>query len=170
MTLSMYEGSIPVFISMLKNLNGILKKGETFAQAKNIEPEVLLNSRLAPDMFPLSRQVQIATDLARRGVSRLAGLDIESTEDNEATFTELIERVDKTIAFLKSIKPEQIDGTEQKELSIKAGGQNLNMTGLMMLMHFSLPNFYFHITTAYNILRHNGVELGKMDYLGKTNQ
>lgn len=168
MTLSMYEGSIPVLISMLKNLNGILKKGEAFAQAKNIEPEVLLNSRLAPDMFPLTRQVQIATDLARRGVCRLAGLDIESTEDNEASFPELIDRVDKTINFLTSIKPEQVEGTEQKELSIKAGGQTLNMTGIMMLLHFTLPNFYFHITTAYNILRHNGVELGKMDYLGKT--
>ena len=167
MTLSMYEGSIPVFISMLKNLNGILKKGEEFANNKNIEQDVLLNSRLAADMFPLCRQVQIATDLARRGASRLAGLEIESTDDNEVTFAELIERVDKTLDFLKSIKPEQLEGTEQKELSIKAGGQTLNMTGLMMLLYFSLPNFYFHITTAYNILRHNGVELGKMDYLGK---
>ncbi len=166
MTISMYQASIPVFISMLENLKQILKKGEAFAETKNIEEGVLINSRLAPDMFPLSRQIQITTDVARRGIARLADMEIDNVEDNEKTIPELIIRVDNTIDFLKSIKPEQVDGTEEKAISLKAGGHTLNFTGIKMLLNFSLPNFYFHITTAYNILRHNGVELGKMDYLG----
>jgi hypothetical protein len=166
MTISMYQASIPVFISMLENLKQLLRKAEVFVEKKNIEQEVLTNSRLAPDMFPLSRQIQIATDIARRGIARLADIEIDSVEDNEKTITELINRIDNTIDFLNSIKPEQVDGTEERALSFKAGGHTLNLTGEKMLLHFSLPNFYFHITTAYNILRHNGVELGKMDYLG----
>jgi len=166
MTISMYQASIPVFISMLENLKQILKKGEAFAETKNIEEGVLINSRLAPDMFPLSRQIQITTDVARRGIARLADMEIDSVEDNEKTIPELIIRVDNTIDFLKSIKPEQVDGTEEKAISLKAGGHTLNFIGIKMLLNFSLPNFYFHITTAYNILRHNGIELDKMDYLG----
>jgi len=166
MTISMYQASIPVFISMLENLKQILKKGEAFAETKNIEEGVLINSRLALDMFPLSRQIQITTDVARRGIARLADMEIDSVEDNEKTILELIIRVDNTIDFLKSIKPEQVDGTEEKAISLKAGGHTLNFTGIKMLLNFSLPNFYFHITTAYNILRHNGIELDKMDYLG----
>lgn len=166
MAISMYQASIPVFICMLENLKQILEKGEAFAETKDLEQGVLTNSRLALDMFPLSRQIQITTDIARRGVARLEDIEIESVEDNEKTITELIDRIDNTIDFLKSIKPEQVDGTEEKALSLKAGGHTLNFTGIKMLLNFSLPNFYFHITTAYNILRHNGVELGKMDYLG----
>ena len=166
MTISMYQASIPVFISMLENLKQILKKGEAFAETKNIEEGVLINSRLALDMFPLSRQIQITTDVARRGIARLADMEIDSVEDNEKTIPELIIRVDNTIDFLKSIKPEQVDGTEEKAISLKVGGHTLNFIGIKMLLNFSLPNFYFHITTAYNILRHNGIELDKMDYLG----
>ena len=166
MAISMYQNSIPVFIHMLGNLSAILKKGEEFAKAKGFEPEVLVNSRLAPDMFPLSRQVQIACDIARRCIGRLAGLELSPIEDKEKSFADLQARIDTTITFLKTVKPEQVDGSEQKPIVVEIPGNKLNFNGAGFLTTFSLPNLYFHITTTYNILRHNGVELGKRDYLG----
>jgi uncharacterized protein len=166
MKMSMYQVSVPVFVHMLENLREFLKKGEVYAEQKMFSPEVLINSRLAPDMLPLSRQIQIATDLARRCVARLAGIEAPVFEDDEKSFTELYVRIDKTIEFLKSIKPEQVDGTEEKPISFEVRGHTLNFHGMGMLLNFSFPNIYFHITTAYNILRHNGVGLGKIDFLG----
>ena len=167
MKISMYQITVPVFIRFLKNLSAILKKGEEFAKAKGFEPEVLLNSRLAPDMFPLSRQIQIGCDLARRCVLRLAGLDIPAIEDNEKTFAEFYARIDSTIATLESIKPEQLDGTEEKMVTLKLRDATHELKGLDMVLYFSQPNVYFHVTTAYDILRHNGVELGKKDFIGQ---
>jgi len=148
------------------NLLGILKKGEVFAAAKKIEPSVLANARLAPDMFPLSRQVQIATDVVKGGAARLAGAEIPSYADTESSFAELYERIQKTIAFLNGFKAAQIDGSEDKAITLKVGGNDLTFTGQQYLLHFVLPNLFFHITAAYAILRHNGVDVGKKDFLG----
>lgn len=166
MKLSMYQASVPVFVHMLQNLREFLKKGELYSEQKMFSPEVLINSRLAPDMYPLSRQVQIATDIARRGVARLAGVEAPVFEDNEKSFSDLYTRIDKTIEFLESIKPDQVDGSDEKPISFEVRGHTLNFFGMGMLLNFTLPNVYFHITTAYNILRHNGVGIGKIDFLG----
>ena len=166
MSLSMYQASVPVLIRALKNLTGVLQKGETFAAMKKIDQSVLINDRLAPDMFPLVRQIQIATDVARRGVARLAGVEALKFEDNEQTFADLHDRIHRTIAYLESFQPEQIDGTEDKPLSIEIGGNTMNFTGKEMLLNFSIPNVFFHATVTYAILRHNGVEVGKKDFLG----
>ena len=167
MSLSMYQASAPVFIRMLNNLSVILAKGAAFAEAKKIEPTVLTSARLAPDMFPLTRQIQIATDGVKGCMARLAGVDVPSYADTETTFPELQERIKKTIAFVSGFKPEQIDGTEDKTINLKVGGNEMTFKGQPYLLHFVLPNVYFHITTTYAILRHNGVEVGKMDFLGK---
>jgi hypothetical protein len=166
MSLSMYQASVPVFVRALKNLTGVLHKGEAFATARKIDPAVLISDRIAPDMFPLLRQVQIATDIARRGVARLAGVEPEKFEDNEKTFADLYDRINRTIAFLESFRPQQIDGTEDKQISFEVGGKKMNFTGTGMLMNFSIPNVFFHATVTYAILRHNGVEIGKSDFLG----
>ena len=168
MTISMYQASVPVFIRMLRNLKALLEKGAAHAEAKKFDASVLVTARLAPDMFALARQIQIAADNAKGCASRLAGVDIPKFEDNETTLPELIARIDKTISFLKTLKPEQIDGSEDKAIVLKTPRGDLNFTGLNYLLHFALPNVYFHITTAYNILRHNGVEIGKMDYIGQS--
>ncbi len=165
-SLSMYQASVPVIIRALNNLTAILKKGEAFAAAKKIDPSVLINARLAPDMYPLSRQIQIASDVVKGGAARLAGSEIPSYADNEASFAELYERISKTIAYLNTFKPAQIDGSEEKAISLKVGGQDMSMNGQQYLTGFVLPNLYFHITVAYAILRHNGVDVGKRDYLG----
>ncbi|MBW4445956.1 MAG: DUF1993 domain-containing protein [Spirirestis rafaelensis WJT71-NPBG6] len=167
MTISMYQASVPVCIRSLKNLVSILEKGATYAETKKIDPSVLVNSRLFPDMFPLSRQVQIASDIAKRGAAELAGTEAPKFEDNETTFPELLDRVQKTISYLDTFKPEQIDGSEEKTITIKAGDNSLSFQGMPFLLYFVLPNVYFHVTTAYDILRHCGVELGKKDFLGK---
>ena len=167
MTLSMYEASVPVFERMLGNLSAILNKAAAHAETKKIDPSVFINSRLAPDMFPLSRQVQIATDGAKGCIARLAGIEIPSFPDTEANFSELQERIKKTVAFIKSAKKEQIDGTEEKTVTLKVGGKEVNFKGQAFLLNFVLPNHYFHISMTYAILRHNGVEIGKMDYLGQ---
>ncbi|ELR96334.1 DUF1993 family protein [Gloeocapsa sp. PCC 73106] len=167
MTISMYHASIPPIIRSLNNLIGILQKGLDYASAKNIEQTVLLNTRLYPDMFPLTKQVQIASDISCRGAARLAGLEPPVREDNETSFEELIERVKQTIAYLESIKPEQIDGSEEKMIDLPVKDQTFTFEGMPFLLIFVMPNVYFHVTTAYGILRHCGVELGKMDYLGK---
>jgi hypothetical protein len=162
----MYQASIPVFVRYLGILSAILTKGEAHAAAKKIDPSVFINARLAPDMFPLSRQVQIAADISKFGTGRLAGVETPSFEDKETTFAELQERIKKTLAFIQNIKAEQIDGSEEKTINLKAGGQDLTFKGQDYLLNFVLPNLFFHVTTTYDILRHNSVELGKRDYLG----
>ncbi len=166
MTLSMYQASVPVFVRVLTNLSAILDKAAAHAEAKKIDPSVFVNARLAPDMFPLARQVQIATDVSKGAAGRLASVEIPSFADTEASLPELKERLAKTIAFLQALKPEQIDGSEEKTIQLKVGGQDLSFTGQAYLLHFAIPNVFFHETTSYAILRHNGVELGKKDFLG----
>jgi hypothetical protein len=165
MAISMYRASIPVLLQMLPALSGILDKAAAFAAAKKVEPSVLLNSRLAPDMFPLTRQVQIATDFAKGLAARLAGQEPPKYADNEATIDELKARIAKTIAYLKEVKPAQIDGSEEREINIMLGGQSRSFKGENYLIAHALPNFFFHVTAAYTILRHNGVEIGKTDYM-----
>ena len=166
MPLSMYQASVPVFLKALGNLSAILDKGAAFAAAKKIEPAVLLGYRLAPDMLSLTRQVQIASDHAKRGTARLAGIEPPSYEDNETSFAELKARIDKTVAFINTVKPAQIDGSETREITLKLGGNAKTLSGQTYLLHNALPNFFFHVTTAYAILRHCGVEIGKSDFLG----
>ena len=167
MSISMYSASVPTFIRVLNNLAAILEKGAAHAEARKIDPTALLGARLYPDMFPLTRQVQVATDSANGGASRLAGVDVPAYENTESSFAELIARVRKTVAYLETFKPGQIDGTEDKTVSWQTRSSTRSMQGLAFLTNHTLPNLYFHVTTAYNILRHNGVELGKMDYLGR---
>jgi hypothetical protein len=166
MSLDMYQASIPVFVRMLGNLSSILDKAVAHAEAKKIEPAVFINSRLAPDMYPLSRQVQIATDMAKGCAARLAGIDVPSYEDNESTFEELQARIAKTIVFLQSVSVDQINSSEERAVTLKLRNREINFVGQPYLLHFVLPNFYFHVTAAYAILRHNGVDLGKMDFVG----
>jgi hypothetical protein len=166
MTISMYQASVPVFMRMLTNLNGILSKGAAHAQAKKIDESVLLNARLSPDMFPLTKQVHIATDFARGTAARLAGTEMPVYEDNEKTFAELMARVERTLEYLQTLKAAQIDGSEAREIVRPIRGEPKKFTGINYLLQFALPNFYFHLTTAYAILRHNGIELGKMDFIG----
>jgi len=167
MSLSMYQASVPTFIHMLKNLSSILAKAVAHAEAKKIDPSVLLNARLAPDMFSLTRQVQIAADIIKNGSARLAGVAIPSFPDTETSFPELQERLAKTIAFLESLTAAQIDGSEERTITMNMEKQPLNFNGQTYMLAFIYPNFYFHLTTAYAILRHNGVDVGKMDFLGK---
>jgi hypothetical protein len=157
----MYRASIPVFIRALDNLSAILKKGEAHAGSASF-----IDARLAPDMLTLAGQVQRASDAAKGAVARLGGVDNPSFPDTEKTFAELQARIKKTIDFLQGVKPAQIDGSEQKTIEMKAGGRELKFTGIDYLLGFALPNFFFHVTTAYAILRHKGVPIGKMDYLG----
>jgi hypothetical protein len=166
MTISMYQASVPVFVRMLTNLNVILSKAAAHAQAKKIDESVLLNARLFPDMFPLTKQVHIATDFARGTGARLAGLEMPVYEDNEKTFAELMARVERTLGYLQTLKVAQIDGSETREIVRPIGGQPKKFTGINYLLQFALPNFYFHATTTYAILRHNGIELGKTDFIG----
>jgi uncharacterized protein len=167
MTISMYQASVPSLIRALDNLAAILEKGAAHAEARKVDPVVLINSRLYPDMFPLGRQVQIASDIARRGAARLAGTEAPKLEDNETTFPELIARLRNTVAYLETLVSEHIDGSEEKSITLPVGKETMTFEGLPYLLTFVLPNVYFHVTTAYNILRHCGVELGKKDYLGK---
>jgi uncharacterized protein len=167
MKTSMYTTSVPRFIRALNNLVAILEKGAAHAEARKIDPAVLLDARLYPDMFSLTRQVQVATDVANSGAARLAGLEVPVYENKEASFAELTARVRKTIAYLETLKPEQIDGTEEKTVSWQTRSSTKSMQGMPYLQDHLLPNIYFHVTTTYDILRHNGVELGKMDYLGR---
>lgn len=166
MSLSMYQASIPVFIRGLGNLSAILDKAATHAEAKKIDPSVFINARLAPDMYPLSRQVQIASDVAKGCAARLAGIEVPSYEDNETTFPELQARIAKTVAFMQSVSPSQIDGSEERPITLKLRGKEVSFLGQPYLLSFVLPNFYFHLTTTYAILRHNGLEIGKPDYIG----
>ncbi|MDD5114138.1 MAG: DUF1993 family protein [Methylobacter sp.] len=166
MSLTMYQASIPVFVRMLGNLSAILDKAAAHAEMKKIDPAIFVNARLTPDMFPLSRQVQIATDMVKGCAARLAGIEVPSYEDNETTFADLQERITKTVAFLQSVSALQIDGSEDRKITLKFGSKELNFLGQAYLLDFVLPNFHFHLTTTYAILRHNGVEIGKKDYVG----
>jgi uncharacterized protein len=168
MSISMYLASVPPLLRALTNLRAILEKAAAHTAARKIDPSVLINARLYPDMFPLSRQVQIATDNAKGVTSRLAGKEPPRFEDNESAFPELIARIDKTIAFLETFKPQQIDGSEDKTITLTMHEKTITFKGMPYLIDHVLPNFYFHVVTAYAILRHNGVEIGKQDYLGKT--
>ena len=166
MSFSMSQASLPAVETSLNALSGVLDKGAAFAAAKKIDPSVLLNWRLAPDMFALTRQVQIATDLAKNGVARLAGVEPPPFPDEEKTLDELRQRVRKTIDYVQSVPAAQIDGSDAREISVPRRTGAITMTGESYLKHFALPNFFFHVTTTYALLRHNGVELGKMDFLG----
>ena len=166
MTISMYEASAPRFANMLRNLSSILDKTLAHAAAKKIDPAVLLSGRLFPDMLPLLKQVQIACDHAKGAVARLAGAEVPKFEDKEQSFEELKARIARTIAFVESIGAERIDGSEEREIGLTAGGRDLKFKGMQYLLGYAMPNFHFHLVTAYNILRHNGVELGKRDYIG----
>lgn len=167
MTISMYEASIPTFIHSLGALKAILQKSAEYAQARKFDSLVLVNSRLFPDMLPLARQVQIASDAAKSAAARLSGTEPPKFEDIETTIPELIARVDKTVDYLKGFKATQIDGSEDRNIVIKVAGNEMTFTGLVYLRHWALPNFFFHVTTAYALLRHNGVEIGKADFLGR---
>ncbi len=168
MTISMYQTLIPTAIHNLQNLSAILKKAETHAEAKKIDQTVFINARLFPDMFPLVRQVQIACDTAKAGAARLAEIEVPSYSDSEQNFSQLQERITKTINFLKTIKANQIDGKEELKISYHQHGRDRNFIGLPYLLNYVLPNIFFHITTTYAILRHNAVEIGKKDYLGNS--
>jgi hypothetical protein len=167
MKMSMYEASIPMFIHSLNSLRAILEKGAAHAEAKKFDSSVLAASRLFPDMLPLINQVQIASDAAKGAAARLAGIDPPRFEDAEKTFPELIARIDKTLEFLKSVKPEQLEGSDERIVTLKVRSTTYEFPGLHFLRHWAIPNFFFHVTTAYDILRHNGVEIGKVDYLGR---
>jgi hypothetical protein len=166
MPLSLYQASIPVLTRALGILSTLLDKAAAHAEARKIDPAVFITARLAPDMFALGRQVQAASDAAKSCGARLAGLEVPSFPDTETTFPELKARIARTVAFLESLKPAQIDGQEERAITLKLGGHEVRFTGERFLFTFSLPNFFFHVVTAYDILRHNGVELGKRDYLG----
>jgi hypothetical protein len=167
MTISMYQASVPVFVRMLTQLRGVLQKGLAHAEAKKVDPAVLVQARLAPDMLPLVRQIQIASDNAKGPCARLAGVEPPKMEDNEATFADLVARIDRTLDYLKTLRPEQIDGSEERAITLPLRVGTLNFKGLDYLRFFALPNFMFHVVTAYDILRHNGVEIGKSDFLGR---
>lgn len=165
MALSMREASIDVLIHGLTALSAILDKAAAHAAAKKIDPAVFIQARLAPDMFALARQVQIASDTAKGCGARLAGVDVPSWPDTETTFPELQARIEKTVAFLRGLDPALVDGSADRTVTIKLRGQETRLSGRRYLLGFVLPNFFFHVTAAYAILRHNGVEIGKLDYL-----
>ena len=166
MTINMYQASVPLFVQMLGSLQGILKKGLAYAEQKKFEPSVLINARLAPDMHPLNRQVYIVTDQAKGGAARLCGQEPPVYADVETTFADLDARLKKTIDYVKSFKPEQFNGSEDRDITLQFGPNKVNFKGLPFLFHITLPNLYFHTATAYNILRHNGVDVGKRDFMG----
>lgn len=166
MTISMYSASVPVFRNMLGNLSHCLDKAQAHAEARKFDPKVLVEDRLAPDMLPLKRQVQIACDACKNGLARLAGVEAPKFEDNEATLAELKERIRKTLDFLDSVPRASVDGTDDKDITFPAGRDvTRTLKGEAYLLGVALPNLFFHVTTAYAILRHNGVELGKGDFL-----
>jgi len=161
-----YSMSVGVFTKMLTNLSGILDKAAAFCEQRKVDPAVLLNTRLFPDMFPLARQVQIACDFAKGAVSRLAGQEPPKWDDNEVSLSDLKTRITRTIEFIQGFKPAQFDGADEREVTLTIRGETIKVKGAPYLAHMATPNFYFHLTTAYAILRSNGVELGKRDFIG----
>lgn len=166
MTLSMYQAAVPVFVRALGNLVHVLKKGEEHAKAKSVTGEVLLQTRLIPDMLPLVRQVQLVCDMATRGTARLAGAEPKSFEDNETTLEQVYSRIDRSLEYIKTFKPEQIDGSEARTIVLKTRTGEMTFEGQAYLLQFLIPNLFFHCTTAYNILREAGTDIGKMDFIG----
>jgi hypothetical protein len=166
MAISLYDVSIPVFTLSLNNLSAILDKAESHGDAKKVDPKVIPQTRLIVDMLPLSAQIQIACDTAKGAAARLAGVQAPKHEDTEATLAELKARVAKTLGFIKTIKPEQLQGAETREVVLQLPQTTLKFTGLNYLTNFALPNFFFHMTMAYALLRKNGIDLGKRDFLG----
>lgn len=166
MTISMFQAAVPPSLQMMGALHGILAKAAAHCETRKIDPAVLLGSRLFPDMFAFARQVQIAADFAKGGCARLADVPPPVFEDTEASFAELQDRLDRTSAFIRTLTPAQIDGTEDREIRIKVAGRPMQFLGQPYLLHFVLPNLHFHATAAYDILRHNGVEIGKRDFIG----
>ena len=166
MSFNIYQTSVPAFLQTLGALSSILTKAAAHAEAKKIDPSIFINARLAPDMYPLARQIQIATDHAKGASARLAGVEIPPYADTETTFADLQARIAKTVDFIKGLKPAQFEGADTREVTLKIGGQDMKFKGAAYLSHFAFTNFYFHATTAYNILRHNGVEIGKRDFIG----
>jgi len=167
MNISMYEASAPRFAHMLKNLSAIIDKAVAHVELKKLDPAVLTTYRLYPDMFTFVQQVQSACDHAKGACARLAGVEVPKHDDTEKTFEELKARIAKTIDFIGTLKPAQIDRSEERNVMLKLGPREFNYTGMQYLLGLALPNFYFHVTTAYNILRHSGVELAKRDYIGR---
>ena len=163
----MYQASTPRFAALLRNLSAIIDKAEAHCAAKKIEPSALTTFRLYPDMFQFTRQVQIACDTAKGAVARLAGVEIPKHEDTEQTFGELKARIAKTLDFIESVGAAKIDGSEEREIVLQLRSGERRFKGMQYLLGSAYPNFYFHITTAYNILRHNGIDIGKADFLGK---
>jgi uncharacterized protein len=166
MPITMHSASVPVFVRMLGNLVTWLDKAEAHAAAKKFDPQVYLSARLAPDMLPFTKQVQIACDAAKFGVARLAGVDAPKFDDTESSLAELRERIHKTLEFIRSVPASRIDGTEANDVVVPRRDGSMTLKGEFYVKHFVLPNLFFHVTTAYALLRHNGVELGKADYLG----
>jgi hypothetical protein len=166
MALTMHSASVPIFVRMLGNLVAWLDKAEAHAREKKFEPSVFLSARLAPDMLPLPTQIQIACDAAKFCIARLAGVEAPPFADDEKSLDDLRQRVRKTIDYLESVPAAQIDGSDGREVSVPRRAGAITMTGEAYLKHFALPNFFFHVTTTYALLRHNGVELGKIDFLG----
>jgi hypothetical protein len=164
--MSFHDATVPAFLQILGSLTGILGKAEAHCKAKNIQPDVLLGARLYPDMLPLTKQIQIASDFAAKSCARLTGSEVPVVADTEKSFDELTARLARTIDYVKAFKPAQFDGADAKEVTFPAGPNTMTMKGQQFLSHFALPNFYFHAATAHDILRHNGVEIGKRDFLG----
>jgi hypothetical protein len=165
--MSFYDATVPAFLQILNSLSGLLNKAETHCTAKNIQPEVLLSARLYPDMLPLSKQIQLASDFAAKGCARVTHSEVPSTPDTEKTFAELQQRLAKTIDYVNGFKPAQFDGADSRDVKFPAGpDRTMTLKGQQFISHFAFPNFYFHAATAHGILRHNGVEVGKRDFLG----
>jgi uncharacterized protein len=165
--MSFYDATVPAFLQILGSLTGLLTKAEAHCKAKNIQPDVLLGARLYPDMLPLSRQVQLVCDFAGKSCARLAHIDVPTTPDTEKTFDELKQRLAKTIDYVKTFKPAQFEGADGRDVSFPVGPTNtMTLKGQQFLNNYAFPNFYFHAATAHGILRHNGVEIGKRDFLG----
>lgn len=167
MSVSMHATSVPVFVQGLSALSGILDKAQSHAEARKIDPALMAQARLSLDMFPLTRQIQICTDQAKGGVARLTGSEIPVYQDTEQNLADLKGRIAKTIDYLKGFKPQQFEGSEARDITLQVQGQPMHFKGGQYLLHWVLPNYFFHLTTAYAILRHNGVEIGKRDFLGK---
>lgn len=166
MSIPVYDQTIGAMSHMLLNLDAIISKAESYAERQSIDPDVLLQARLFPDMLNFIFQVRIATDIGKGAVARLSGSEVPSWEDNEASFADVHARIRKALDYFATFRPEQFTGSEDRAISLKVGGQSLEFTGKEYVLHFVLPNFYFHVSTAYNILRHNGLDIGKRDFLG----
>jgi len=164
--MSFHDATVPAFLQILGSLSGILTKADAHCKARNIQPDVLLGARLYPDMLPFTRQIQLVSDFAAKSCARLTHSEVPSTPDTEKTFDELKQRLSKTIDYVKAFKPEQFDGADQRDVSFPVGPNTMTLKGQQFLNNFVFPNFYFHAATAHGILRHNGVEIGKRDFLG----